>query len=503
MATNAAHAAQPMNEQVAELTRRFPSGLAGRRIHAVGAGGIGISAVMQLVRARGASVSGCDMAESSMWRYLASQGFSLVRGHSPSHLEDAEGPMDLVVNAPAVAYLNPDQPELVVARERGIPVVDWQALLGYLMSGTTGVSVAGVHGKGSTTALLGALAIAGDLDPTIEVGAVVPSWGTNVRAGNGPYFINEADEWNHNFLHYHPRLVVLTALEYDHPEYFGSYDEIRDAFLGFLHGMDVRPGPGLPPTLILNADNAGCRDLRARLGADWPGEVRTFALDDPEADGRATDIVVAGETSFRLTLRGRDLGGITLRTPGEHNIANAVAAAVAAEALGVPTEVIAPTLTTFPGLRRRFEITDGAHGVTFVDDYAHHPHAVALTLATARRRFPGRRLVAVFQPTLFTRLHRFLTPFSEAFDDADEVVIVEIQSSREHDTGLVHGRDLVHAIQRRPAYAGREASVRYGGDFDETVATLRPILRAGDVLVVTGSGPVNRIIPPLRDNPTA
>jgi UDP-N-acetylmuramate--alanine ligase len=200
-----------------------------------------------------------------------------------------------------------------------------------------------------------------------------------------------------------------------------------------------------------------------------------------------------------LYLRGRDLGRVSLKTPGAHNIANAVAAAVAADALGVPAEVIAPTLANFPGLRRRFEISEGGRGVTYVDDYAHHPRAVALTLETARRRFPNRRLVAVFQPTLFTRLQRFLGPFGEAFDQADEVVIVEIQPSREHDTGLVHGRDLVRGIQRRPAFAGHEDRVRYGGNFDETVATLRTALRPGDVLVVTGSGPVNRIIPRLRD----
>jgi UDP-N-acetylmuramate--alanine ligase len=490
---------------VAELTGLFPNGLAGRRIHAVGAGGIGISTVMQLARAQGAHVSGCDLAESSMWRYLAGQGFLLARGHDPAHLADAEGPVDLVVSAPAVAYLDPDQPELVAARQRGIPLVDWQALLGYLMRGSLGVSVAGVHGKGTTTALLGALAIAGGLDPTVEVGGVVPEWGTNVRIGQGACFINEADEWNYNFLHYHPRVVVLTAVEYDHPEFFGSYEAIRDAFLRFLHGMDLTPPdgapsrPAIPPTLILNADSAGCLDVRSLLGGDWLGEVRTFGVATAEVDARAEDVHVAGETSFRLWLRGRDLGRVTLRTPGAHNVANALAAALAADILGVPDEVMVPTLAAFPGLRRRFEITEDARGITFVDDYAHHPHAVALTLETARLRFPNRRLVAVFQPTLYTRLHRFLQPFGAAFDQADEVVVVEIQPSRERDTGLVHGRDLVRVIQERPAFAGRAEAVCYGGDYAETVETLRPLLRPGDVLVVMGSGPVNRIIPPLRD----
>ena len=181
--------------------------------------------------------------------------------------------------------------------------------------------------------------------------------------------------------------------------------------------------------------------------------------------------------------------------PGRHNIANALAAATTAELLGADPETFVPALNAFGGLRRRFQvIQDG--DVTFIDDYAHHPHAVALTLETTRRRFPGRRIVAVFQPTLYTRLYRFLTPFSEAFDTADIAIIVEIQPSREHDTGLIHGRDLVAKIAERPAFAGRAA--RYGGDLDETAALLRAIRQPGDVVVVMGSGPVNQVIPLAR-----
>jgi UDP-N-acetylmuramate--alanine ligase len=487
--------------QVALLAELFPAGLTGKRLHCLGAGGIGISAVIQLALEQGALVSGCDQAESSMFRFLARRGVPLVLGHDPAHLDGPDGaPVDLVVSAPAVAALNPDQAELREAERRGIPVVDWQALLGYFMRGRTGVSVAGVHGKGSTTALLGALAIAGGLDPTVEVGAVVPAWGSNVRPGQGALFINEADEWNYNFLHYHPRVVVLTAVEYDHPEFFSSYEAIRDAFAQFLRGMDLGAGTQPPPTLIYNADDPGCREMRAQLGADWPGVARGFSCAGAEgAYARASEVRVAGETSFRLELGGADLGRVTLQTPGAHNVANALAAAAAADVLGVPRAEIALALAAFAGLRRRFEISEDARGITYVDDYAHHPHAIALTLATARQRFPGRRLVAVFQPTLFTRLFRFLTPYSEAFDDADAVVIVETQPSRERDTGLVHGRDLVAKTAARPAFARHPDDVEYGGTFDETVATLRPRLRAGDVLMVMGSGPVNRIIPPLRD----
>ncbi len=472
------------------LAHLFPNGLRGRRIHAVGAGGSGISAVLRLAAEQGALVTGCDVAETTMSRLLNAQGVQVTVGHNPAHVLGC----DLVVTTPAVTFLDNQHPELAAARDQGIPVIQWQELLGYLMRDSVGVSVAGVHGKGSTTALLGALAIAGGMDPTVEVGAVVSDWGSNLRVGKGRYFINEADEFNYNFLSYHPRVVALTAVEFDHPEFFEDYTAIRDAFVRFLRGMDLSADSSLPaPALALNADSPGCLDTLRQLG-DWPGLVRTFSLEAPDAYTRAEDIRDDTETSFTLRMGGRALGRVTLSMPGRHNIANALAAATTAELLGVGPETFVPALNAFGGLRRRFQIiTDG--DVTFIDDYAHHPHAVALTLEAVRRRFPGRRIIAVFQPTLYTRLYRFLTPFSEAFDAADMAVIVEIQPSRERDTGLIHGRDLVGKIAERPAVAGRADAVRYGGDFAETAALLREVRQPGDVVVVMGSGPVNQIIP--------
>ena len=435
-----------------ELARRFPDGIAGKRIHAVGAGGSGISAVLRLAAERGARVDGCDVAETTMSRHLNANGIPVAVGHNPAHAQGA----DLVVTTPAVTFLDAHHPELEAARAAGIPVAQWQSLLGYLMRGSVGVSVAGVHGKGSTTALLGALAIAGGLDPTVEVGAVVKDWGGNLRLGHGAYFLNEADEFNYNFLNYSPRVVVLTAVEFDHPEFFADYDAIRDAFVQFLRGMDMsdRGVDAAPPTLILNADSPGCLDVLGQLnqaspGGKWPGQVRAFGVANINADVRAEAIRDDSETSFDLRYLGEPLGRVTLQMPGEHNIANALAAAAAAGVLGVAPKTMVPALSAFGGVRRRFELVpDG--DVLFVDDYAHHPHAVQLTIETARRRFPGQRIVAVFQPTLYTRLYRFLEPFAAAFDEADAVVIVETQPSRERDTGLVHGRDLVAKIRERP-----------------------------------------------------
>jgi UDP-N-acetylmuramate--alanine ligase len=429
-----------------------------------------------------------------MSRLLNSKGILITEGHDASHT--APG-VDLVVVSPAVLYRRPDLPELILPRERGVPVVKWQALLGFLMQGSTGVSVAGVHGKGSTTSLLGSIAIAGGLDPTVEVGATVRDWGSNVRLGHGPLFINEADEFDYNFLFYHPRVAVLTAVEYDHPEFFSSYEEIRDAFVKFLRGMDLEERPdGTPvPTLVLNQDDSGCLDVRDRL-ENWPGRVRTFGIQSKAADVRA-DHLGTGTGGFQLVVDGTNVGAVTLTTPGIHSVYNALAASAAATVLGISPEVLVPALSGFSGLHRRFEIiNDGT--VTFVDDYAHHPHAIALTIETARRHFPDRRLVAVFQPTLYTRLYRFLKSYSEAFDQADAVVIVETQPSREVDTGLVHGNDLVQAIAGRPAWRGREGLVSYGGTYDETATALRQLRRDGDVVVVMGSGPVNQVIAGAR-----
>jgi UDP-N-acetylmuramate--alanine ligase len=480
-------------EQV--LRELFPDGLRGIRIHAVGAGGSGISAALWLAREHGAIVSGCDAASTSMSRLLTSQGIVVTEGHQASHIDD----VDLVVVSPAVLYRQPDLPELTLPHARGIPVIKWQALLGFLMQGRTGVSVAGVHGKGSTTSLLGSLAIAGGLDPTVEVGATVIEWGSNIRLGHGPIFINEADEFDYNFLYYHPRVVVLTAVEYDHPEFFPSYEAIRDAFVSFVSGMDMSDQgeeSSPTPTLVLNMDNPGCLDVQAQLGNKWPGTVRTFGIENRSADVRAR-LSVKDTSEFTLFVDDHALGDVRLTTPGAHYVYNALAATAAADVLGVSHEILVPALSAFGGLRRRFEIiTDGP--VTYVDDYAHHPHAIALTLETARRLFPNRRLIAVFQPTLYTRLLRFLTPFSESFDLADEVAIVETQPSREVDTGLIHGSDLVREISKRPGRAGREALVHYTGTYDETAAWLRGRRQEGDVVVVMGSGPVNQVIAASR-----
>jgi UDP-N-acetylmuramate--alanine ligase len=465
-----------------------PQTLRGKHLHFMGIGGSGITTVAQMALLEGAICSGCEQSLSHTTEWIAGKGVRVVAGHDPAHLDG----VDMLVISPAITKLNPDNPEVAVARERGIPVYEWQALLGAFMAGKLGCSIAGVHGKGTTTAMFSQILIAAGLDPTCEVGAIVPAWGGNVRMGQGRYFTNEADEFNHNFLHYHPRLAVITSIEFEHPEFFKDYAAMCHAFDLFVAGMDMQGQWDVPPALVLNWDSPGCRELRGRLG-DWPGVIVTYSLDGP-ADYVGTDLRLEGETSFAVhDAKGGDLGRFTIQLPGRFNVENALATIAAARQLGIAPDVIRAALANFTGTYRRFQVSQAGNDIVIVDDYAHHPTAIDVTLEAMRQRFPNRRLIAVFQPNIFTRLKTLLEEFSHCFGEADEVVIVDIHPGREVDTGLVHARDLVAGIQRDQHFVDRPDRVYYGGSIEQTQALLEQLTQPGDMLAMLGSGPIYHI----------
>jgi len=462
----------------------------------MGIGGQGISAVAQMALVAGDMVTGCDQSASSTTKALEQLGIPVQIGHSPEHLVDA----DALIYVPAVVALNPNNPELLAARTRGMQVITWQEMLGKLMLGKCVLSVSGVHGKGTTTAMLALMLVDAGLDPTCEIGAVVPRFGVNYRIGKSQYFVNEADEFNHNFWHYHPRLAIVTSIEFEHPEFFTDYEAFLAAFEHFIRGMDMSDKWALPPTLILNANSPGCLELRNRLG-DWPGQIVTYEI-EANATFSAYDVKLDGETSFRVRMQDGEamLGGRTihLQLPGIHNVQNALAALTVAHLVGVDDEVIIQTLETFGGIRRRFEIRHAGSlkingevsDVVLVDDYAHHPTAIAATLEAARRRYPARRLVAVYQPHMFSRTKTFFEQFLHAFDLADVAIIADIFPGREHDTGLISAQKLVEAMAKQPRFSQAEAQVMYGGNVQETTQLLRRILRSGDVMLVMGAGDI-------------
>ncbi len=493
----------------------------GSHLHFMGIGGQGISAVAQMAQLAGNTVTGCDRQASATISMLERAGIAVVIGHNPEHVVGKGVDIDALVISPAVTALDPDNPELVAARRRGVQVLTWQELLGELMRGKCLLSVSGVHGKGTTTAMLALLLVDAGLDPTVEVGAVVPRFGANYRPGKSQYAVNEADEFNHNFWHYHPRLVVVTSIEFEHPEFFADYEAFLAAFVYFIRGMDTSGDWSLSPTVVLNADSAGCLELRERLD-DWQGRIVTYAVEGissakkgtggasierEQAAFQAFDVKLEGETSFRV--RGPNgvalpAEAIHLQLPGVHNVQNALAALAAASLVGVDAATIKKTLEGFSGIRRRFEIrhagplaidrgngeTGQVEDIMLVDDYAHHPTAIEATLQAARQRYPGRRLVAVYQPHMFSRTKTFFEQFRGAFDAADVALIADIFPARERDTGLISSRDLVAAIAQQPAYIDGKREVIASGGVQETARTLRRILRSGDLVLIMGAGDI-------------
>ncbi len=462
-----------------------------RHIHFIGIGGHGCSAVAQLAQALGERVSGCErtMGDSEITRMVQDAGISVLEGHSPDHLDG----VDLLVYVPAALVFNPHNPEFLAAAERGIRAITWQELLGEYMRGALGISVAGSHGKGTTSTMIALLLVDAGLDPTCEIGAVVPRFHANFRLGQSQYFVNEADEYNFNFLHYHPRIAVITNFDLDHIEYYPTFDDYLTGFERFVRGMDMSDRWETPPTLIMGADGKGVADFRQRL-ADWPGRILTYGLNPASApDFLGVDVRLHGETSFEVRHGAASLGRFNLLLPGRHVVEDALAAITATSLLGITPDDARASLANFGGLQRRFEIRSTANNQILIDDYGHHPTEVAATIAAARVRYPTRRLIAVFQPALFSRTTRFFDEFVAAFDQADEVIISDIYGAREHDPGNIHAQMLVEAIRQRPAFARRIEHVIYGASLAETQRLLEQMLAPNDVALLMGSGTVYKI----------
>lgn len=477
------------------------------RLHFMGIGGQGISAVAQMAMQAGEVVTGCDQAASATTRALEKVGIPIQIGHSAEHLHD----VDALVISPAVTALNVNNPELLAAQTQGLRVFTWQELLGNLFREKLLLSVCGVHGKGTTTALLSLMLTDAGFDPTCEIGAVVPRFGTNYRIGKSEYGVNEADEFNHNFWHYHPRVVVVKALEFEHPEFFADYEAFLAAFEHFIRGMDTQSNWPVPPTLIVNSDSRGCQDLLARLH-DWTGRTVTYSVTGVRATFEAYDVRLDGETSFKVRSNGVDLveQPIHVQLPGAHNVENVLAALVAARTVGAELPTLVKTIEGFGGIRRRFEIRQQGPllvngqtlDVMLIDDYAHHPTAIAATLEATRQRYPGRRVVAVYQPHMYSRTKTFFEQFLHAFDAADVAIITDIFPARERDTGIIHSRDLVNAMAKTEHFAQDGATVSHGGSVQATTELVQKILHTGDIVLIMGAGDIYTVTERLLANRT-
>ncbi|MGQ9865415.1 MAG: UDP-N-acetylmuramate--L-alanine ligase [Pseudanabaenaceae cyanobacterium] len=436
----------------------------GRPFHFIGIGGIGMSAIAHILIGRGCPVSGSDISGNGSIQRLRNLGITVHQGHHADHIDLQQSPQ--VVYSSAIGDRNP---ELMAAQRLGLPVFHRSDLLAALIAQTDSIAVAGTHGKTTTSSLIGFLLLQAGLDPAIAVGGEVNAWQGNARLGSGP-LVAEADESDGSFVKFSPKMGVITNIELDHPDRYSSLAETVNCFREFA---------GRCQRMIGCLDDVRVREhVQPHIG---------YSLENPEADYFASNIRLgAGGTQATIWERGNILGTATLTILGKHNLSNALAAIAVVRQLGVPWAAIEMALPEFVGARRRFEVRGTAGGITFVDDYAHHPSEVQVTLAAAKLQ--QRRVVAVFQPHRYSRTKQFLREFAQAFDHADVVICTEIYSAGEDPNG-VNGEHLAAAI------AEFHPQVRYCESLSQVQETLREVLHPGDLVLFLGAGNLNQVIP--------
>jgi UDP-N-acetylmuramate--alanine ligase len=443
-----------------------------KAIHLVGIGGVGMSGLAGLLLARGARVSGSDARSGPVLERLRRRGARVLRGHSPRNVPPDAG---LLIHSAAIG---PDNPERLEAERRRIRVASFGEALGWMLRLCDGIAVAGTHGKTTTTAMIGHVLVEAGRDPAVLLGGSAPNIGGNFRLGRGPAMVVEACEYRRSFLELRPRVAVLTNVEEDHLDCYGDIEDIRSAFREFA----TRVAP--EGALALNArllDPLAPLPRRRRL---------TFSADETAADVRAVDPRwVSGRLRFGVTCGGTSLGEAALRVAGQHNAWNAAAAVAACILHGVDGKAAVAALSTFDGVQRRFQVKGAPCGVTVIDDYAHHPTAIRAVLETARTSYPGRRIVAVFQPHQHSRTRSLLADFASSFGFAERVVVPDIYAARDtdEDRRSVSSRDLVERIRAHGVHA------EYVPSLPRVLSYLLADLRAGDVCLTLGAGNVTGV----------
>ncbi len=448
-----------------------------KHVHFVGIGGVGMSGIAEVLLNLGYEVSGSDLGDNVATRRLKSLGAQVVQGHAAGNLECA----DVVVISTAVQA---DNPEVVAARKRNIPVVPRAMMLAELMRFKQGIAVAGTHGKTTTTSLIASILGEAGMDPTFVIGGKLEAAGANARLGQGEFIVAEADESDASFLYLMPVMAVVTNIDADHMETYGhDFGRLKQAFVDFVQRL---PFYGMA---VLCADDANVREIMPRITKP----VITYGLEQG-AQVRGTDISHSGgRMDFKVQRAGQPELAVTLNLPGSHNVLNALAAIAVAMEVGAPDAAIVKGLAEFRGVGRRFQrygetaLPDGG-SFTLIDDYGHHPVEMAASLAAARGAFPGRRLVLAFQPHRYTRTRDLFEDFVKVLSTVDALLLTEVYPAGEAPIVAADGRALARAIR----VAGKVEPI-----FVETVAELpHEILNAarnGDVVLTMGAGSIGQV----------
>jgi UDP-N-acetylmuramate--alanine ligase len=442
-----------------------------QHIHLVGIGGAGMSGIAEVLLTMGYKVTGSDLQASDTTRRLEELGGKIFLGHQAANVGEAQ----VVVISSAVS---PDNPEVLAARAKVIPVIPRAEMLAELMRLKYGVAIAGAHGKTTTTSMVAAVLAQGGLDPTIVIGGKVNALGSHARLGRGELLVAEADESDGSFLKLSPSIVAVTNVDREHLDHYGTMEKLEDSFLEFINRI---PFYGLA---VLCADDERIRSLLPRVVKRY----QTYGLSEnpaPPPDFRASDIRLnKWESEFRAHFREKNLGPFRLSTAGVHNVSNALVAIAVGLELDIPLDLIRKGLASFTGVERRFQLRGEKNGVMVVDDYGHHPTEIRATLSAAKRGWE-RRLVVLFQPHRYTRTRDLIDEFTQAFGQADVLFVTDIYPAGEAAIAGVSGERLAEAIR-----AGGHPAVTWIARKEHLAEQVRPVLKPGDLVLTLGAGDI-------------
>jgi UDP-N-acetylmuramate--alanine ligase len=440
-----------------------------KHIHLVGIGGIGMSGIAELLINLGYTVSGSDIKETEVTKHLADLGGTVFEGHTPDHIEGA----DVVVFSSAVRE---DNPELLEARNRAVPVIPRAEMLAELMRLKYGIAIAGAHGKTTTTSMIASILTRGGLDPTVVIGGRLNIWGgSNARLGKSDFLVAEADESDGSFLTLSPSIAVVTNIDREHIDFYQDMNNLRASFVNFINKI---PFYG---RAILCLDDREVQGLLPSLRKSY----LTYGL-SPQSDIRASNISKEGlTTSFEVSFDEAEVGRVTIGMPGDHNVLNALAAVAVGIELEIAFKYIAEGLRDLGGLKRRFEIRGERNGVLFLDDYGHHPTEIMNVISTAKESWPERRLIVVFQPHRYSRTKDLYDRFVVAFNQADVLIIMPLYEAGEEPIPGIDSKFLFQGIRDH----GHRAVILCKSK-EDAVPVLIDEIRHGDVVLTLGAGDV-------------
>ena len=448
-----------------------------RKVHLIGVGGAAMSGLARILTLQGHHVSGSDVIDSASLDTLRNQGVAVHVGHAADNVAGS----DLTVFSSAISTNNP---ELNAAEQEGIPTVKRAVLQGAFSLGKTTIAVAGTHGKTTTSTMITHALRVNKLDPSFMIGGEPQNFPHSAHWGTGTTMVIEADEFDRAFLELFPTVAVITAVEADHLDTYGSLENLESAFQAFIRKL---PNNG---TVATHADSIACRRVAAAADCrlrTWSlrGKAQWVCTELSPRKGNGYEATIQSVTGERLSL--------SLRIPGIHNVLNALACVTALDAVGIPASSVAMALGHFQGVRRRFEVRGQINGVTLVDDYAHHPTEVRATLRAARDWHEGR-IICVFQPHLRSRTADLFAEFSEAFRGADELILVEIyQPPGREDPLSLSSADLAQAITR-------PSDARYAATLRDALTQVMRLIDPGDLVIVMGAGDITELCDPLLEH---